>query len=108
MKYVHDRILQKALPLKLTETLNALTLVRCFKLSFYYIRPMCRVVNERSYCLIEMNIKKALQASAFSFLVLNLVEKVVLHYFGLYKSALGNKQLITSNVDTLKGKSSKH
>ena len=77
-------------------------LVRCFKLSFYYISPMCRAVNERSPWLIEMNIKKTLQASAVSFLVLNLVKKAVLHYAGLYKSALRNNQLITSNADNLK------
>ena len=44
---------------------------------------MCRVVKERSYWLIEMSFKKTLQASAFSFLVLNVVEKAVLHYAGL-------------------------
>ena len=49
-----------------------------------------------------MNIKKTLQASAVSFLVLNLVKKAVLHYAGLYKSALRNNQLITSNADNLK------
>ena len=48
---------------------------------------MCRAVNERKYWLIEMNIKKTLQASAFSFIVLNLVEEAVLHYAGLYKNA---------------------
>ena len=83
-------------------------LVRCIKLSFYYIRPTCRAVNERSYWLIEMNIKKTLLPSALGFLVLNLVEKAVLHYAGLYKSALRKKQLITSNADNLKGKSLKH
>ena len=30
MKYAHDRILQKALPLKLNETMNALTFVSSF------------------------------------------------------------------------------
>ena len=35
-------------------------------------------VNERSYWLIEMNIKKTLQVTAFRYLVLNLVEEVVL------------------------------
>ena len=69
---------------------------------------MCRAINKRSYWLIEMNIKKTLQASAFSFLIQNLVEKAVLHYTGLYKSALKNKQLITSNADNLKGKSWKY
>ena len=38
---------------------------------------MCEAVNE-SYWLI-----KPLKASTFSFLVLNLVEKAVLHYDGL-------------------------
>ena len=55
-----------------------------------------------------MNIKKTLQASGFSFLVLNLVKKGVLHYAGLYKSALRNKQLVTFNAHNLKGKSWKH
>ena len=36
---------------------------------------MHRALNERSYSLIEM---KTLQVSAFSFIVLNLVEKAVL------------------------------
>ena len=63
---------------------------------------MCRAVNKRSSWLIEMNIKKTLQVSALSFLVLNLVKKAVLHYAGLHKSALRNKQLITSNADNLK------
>ena len=66
---------------------------------------MCKAVNERSYWLVEMNIKKTLLPSGLSFLVLNLVEKAVLHYAGLYKSALRNKQLITFNADNLKGKS---
>ena len=68
---------------------------------------MCRAVNKRNFWLIEMNIKKTL-SSALSFLVLNLVEKPVLHYAGLYKSALRNKQLITSYADNLKGKLWKH
>ena len=65
-------------------------------------------VNERSYWLIEMNIKKTLQVTAFRYLVLNLVEEVVLLYAGLYKSTLRNKQPITSNIDNLKVKSWKH
>ena len=56
----------------------------------------------------ETNIKKTLQASAFSFSVINLVEKALSHYAGLYKSALRNNQLITSNADNLKGKSWKN
>ena len=39
---------------------------------------MYRVLNERSSSLIGM--KKRLQASAFSLIVLNLVEKAVLHF----------------------------
>ena len=66
-------------------------LFKCIKSCFYYIRRMCRAVNERSYWLIEMNIKKTLLPSALNFLVLNLVEEAVLHYAGLYKSALWNK-----------------
>ena len=69
---------------------------------------MCKAVKEISYWLIELNIKKTLLPSALSFLVLNLVEKAVLHYAGLNKSALRNKQLITSNADNLNGKQWKH
>ena len=58
--------------------------------------------------MIEMNIKKTLQATAFGFLVLNLVEEVVLLYAGLYKSTLRNKQPITSNIDNLNRKSWRH
>ena len=36
---------------------------------------MHRAVNEKSYLLIEMNIGKILQASAFSLIALKLVEK---------------------------------
>ena len=50
-----------------------------------------------------MNVKKTLRASSFSFIVLNLVEKAILHYVGLYKSALRNKQLTISNADNPKG-----
>ena len=66
---------------------------------------MCKAVNERSYWLVEMNIEKTLLPSALSFLVLNLVEKAVLHCAELYKSTLRNRQLITSNAGNLKGKS---
>ena len=48
-----------------------------------------------------MNIKKTLQTSDFSLTDLNLVEKAVLHYAGLYKSTLRNKQLTSSNADNL-------
>ena len=67
---------------------------------------MCKAVNERSYWLVEMNIKKTLLPSGLSFLVLNLVEKAVLHYAGLYKSTL--EATDTSNADKLKVKSWKH
>ena len=69
---------------------------------------MYRAANERNYWLIEINFNKTLLPSSLSFLVLNLVEKAVLHYAGLYKSALRNKQLIIFNADNLKGKSWKH
>ena len=56
--------------------------------------------------LIEMNIRKTLQASAFSFIALNLAEKAVLdlHLIILdyIKSALRKKQLIPSNAEHLK------
>ena len=39
---------------------------------------MHRALNERSYSLIEIKIRKTLQVSTFSFIVLNLVEKDVL------------------------------
>ena len=57
---------------------------------------MHRALNEKSYWLIEMNIRKTLQASAFSLIFLNLVEKSVLHILlimvGHVKSAIQNKQ----------------
>ena len=58
----------------LTEALNVTIFVSSF-LNFV------RALNERSYWLIEMNIRKTLQASAFSFTVLNLAKKAVLHFF---------------------------
>ena len=52
---------------------------------------------------------KILQVSAFSFIVLNLIKKAVLHFLSnmmdYIKSTLRNKQLTTSNADSLKGKS---
>ena len=55
-----------------------------------------------------MNIWKTSQTSAFSFIVLNVVEKAVLHFLvntlHYIKRALRNKQLVTFNVDSLKGK----
>ena len=67
---------------------------------------MHRVHNEKSYWLIEMNPRITLQASAFSFISLNLVEKSVLHILltmvDYVKSALRNKQQITSTQNTFK------
>ena len=61
---------------------------------------MHRALNEKSYWLIEMNIRKTLQAPAFSLIALNLVEKSVLHILLIMvdyvKSAIQNKQQITS------------
>ena len=75
---------------------------------FLLHRPMCRALNERIYWLIEMNIGKTPQALVFSFIVLNLVEKAVLHFLSnmldYIKRDLRNKQLVTSNADNLKGK----
>ena len=60
-------------------------------------------LNERSYWLIEMKIRKILHASAFSFIVLNLVEKAVLQILLILvdhvKSVLRNRQQITSNAE---------
>ena len=64
---------------------------------------MHMALNERRYWLIEMNIRKTLQASAFSFIFLNSVEKAVLHILLIMvhsvKSTLQNKQQITSNAE---------
>ena len=53
-----------------------------------------------------MNIRKTLQASAFSFIVLNLAEKAVLHLFlimlNYIMSALRKKQLQLPTQSTLK------
>ena len=53
-----------------------------------------------------MNIRKTLQASAFSLIALNLVEKSVLHILLIMvdyvKSAIQNKQQITSTQSTFK------
>ena len=53
-----------------------------------------------------MNIRKTLQAPGFSFIVLNLVEKSVLHILLIVmdyeKSAVRNKQEITSTQSTFK------
>ena len=67
---------------------------------------MLRALNEKSYRLIEMNIRKILQASASSLIALNLVEKSVLHIFLIMvdyvKSAIQNKQQIISTQSTFK------
>ena len=86
----------------LTETRNVTFFVSSF-LNFIQLRVLhflCRqykALNERSYWLIEMNNRKTLQASAFSFIVLNLAEKAVLHFFivmlNYIMSALRKKQL---------------
>ena len=53
-----------------------------------------------------MNIRKTLQASAFSFIVLNLAKKAVLHFFlimlNYIMSALQKKQLKLPKQSTLK------
>ena len=73
---------------------------------------MHKALNERSYRLIEMNIKKTLQASASSSIVLNLIEKAVLHFLLIMvdyvKSVQRNKQQITSKPEHFKGKLWKH
>ena len=52
-------------------------LVRCFTSSTQiYVQS----AKWKSYWLIEINIRKTLQASAFSFIVLNLAEKAALHF----------------------------
>ena len=83
----------------LTEALNVTIFVSSF-LNFV------RALNERSYWLIEMNIRKTLQASAFSFTVLNLAKKAVLHFFlimlNYIMSALQKKQLKLPKQSTLK------
>ena len=62
--------------------------------------------------MIELNMKKTLQVLTFSFIILNIAEKAVLHclivMLGCIKSALRKKQLLTSKAEHLKGKSSKH
>ena len=73
---------------------------------------MYKKLNERGYWLIEMNIRKIIQASAFSLIALNLVQKAVLHFLlnvlDCIKSALQNKQVMTFNEEHLKEKSWKH
>ena len=59
-----------------------------------------------------MKTRKRLQASAFSFIALNLVEKAVLHIFLIMvdyvKNALRNRQQIPSNAEHFQQKSWKH
>ena len=56
-----------------------------------------------------MNIKKTRQVLVFAFIVLNFVEKAVLHFFLLIldhvKIAKSNKQEMTSNAEHFKEKS---
>ena len=65
---------------------------------------MHRALNEKSCWLIEINIRKTLQASGFSLIPLNLIEKSVLHILlimvGHVKSAMQNKQQITWTQNT--------
>ena len=84
-------------------------LARCFTLSTQiYVQS----AKWKSYWSIEISIRKTLQASAFSFIVLNLAEKAVLYFLlimlGYIKSALRKKKLITPNAEHLKRKSWKH
>ena len=55
-----------------------------------------------------MNFRKTPQTSVSSFMVLNVVEKAVLHFLvntlHYIKRALRNKQMVTLNADNLKGK----
>ena len=79
-------------------------LVRCFTLS---TQVYVTGAKWKSNWLIEVKIRKTLQASTFSFIVLNLVEKAVLHslliMLDYIKTALRKKQLINSNAGHLKG-----
>ena len=67
---------------------------------------MQRALNWKSYWLIEMNIGKTLQALASSLIAPKLVETSVLHILlimvGYVKSAIQNKQQITSTQSTFK------
>ena len=71
-------------------------LVRCFTFFLLLHRPAHRALNKKSYWLIEMNIRRTLQAEALSLISLNLV------YFGLsflsfcwniYQSAIIQRKL---------------
>ena len=65
-------------------------------------------VNSTINMMIEVNIRKTLQASVFSFIVLNLVEKAVFKFLLIMldyvRGALQNKQQITSNAVHFNGK----
>ena len=54
--------------------------VRCLTLSFLVHRPIYRVLIERNYWLIKMDIRKSLQASSLSFISPKLVGKAVLQF----------------------------
>ena len=66
----------------------------------------------KNYWLIEVNIRKTLQGSVFSFIVLILAKKAVLHFLLIMldymKRALRKKQLISSNAEHFTGKSRKY
>ena len=73
-----------------------LRLVRCFTLS---TQIYAQSAKWKSYQLIEMNIRKTLQVSAFSLIVLNLAETAALHFLLIMldyiKSALRKKHPMT-------------
>ena len=64
---------------------------------------MYRVLKERSYRLIKMNIRKTLQEIVFSFIALTLVEKTVIHFLLVISDYVKNtqrkKQQLTSKTD---------
>ena len=68
--------------------------------------PYVQGMKWKSYWLIEMKIRETLQAVAFSFIVLGLVEKAALDFVLIMPdyimNALRKKQLITSNAEHLK------
>ena len=109
-------ILEKAPLLKLTEQLNAWTFVSIFLdivllgvLNFLFTTQAYVQGQKWKKLLTDWNeYQESTTTMAFSFIVVNFVEKSVLHYTGLYKRALRNEQLITSNADNLKEKSWKH
>ena len=94
MKYAHDITFR---------TYIETTLFTLFYTFFLLHRRKHRALNERSCWLIEIKIRKTLQASAVSFIVLNLAEKAVLHILWIMvdfvKSALQNRQQIASNAE---------